>query len=374
MKIGITCYPTYGGSSTIASELGIELLNCGHEVHFICYDLPNKIKKSINQVNFHKVDVVSYPLFRFPPYTMALASKMYECMIKYKLDILHVHYAIPHSTSAYLAREMAGKCGTKIVTTLHGTDIRLLGLDPGYRDITRFSIEKSDGVTAVSRYLQQITLQQLNVSNHIEVIYNFVDTKKFIPHDNDNQKKKIKKITHISNFRPIKNIPHIIQTFYLIQQKISAKLQLVGDGPEKEKAERLVKTMKIEDKVDFLGARDDIENILVNSDLFLLLSESESFGLSVIEAMSCCVPVIATNAGGLPEIIKNNKNGFLVEIGDISKASEIAIKILTDDYLSKRVGEYSRKYVKENFSKEKIVAEYEKFYEKVLGQKTEVRR
>ncbi|MBI5416707.1 N-acetyl-alpha-D-glucosaminyl L-malate synthase BshA [Candidatus Poribacteria bacterium] len=366
MKIGITCYPTYGGSSTIASELGLELIKRGHEVHFICYDLPIKIKKSINHINFHKVDVVSYPLFRFPPYTLALASKMYECINTYKLDILHVHYAIPHSTSAYLAREMTGCKNTKIITTLHGTDIRLLGLDPSYRDITRFSIEKSDGITAVSEYLKEVTIQQLNVSSPIKVIYNFVDIDKFKSIENKSCKNKPKIITHISNFRPIKNLPHIIQSFFLIQQKIPARLQLVGDGPERHKAECLVKTLKIQNHVDFLGERDDIENILGISDLLLLLSESESFGLAAIEAMSAGVPVIATNVGGLPEIIKSGKNGYLVETGDISKTCELALKILKDNKLQNQMRTYARKFVKAKFSLDKIVSQYEQYYEEVF--------
>ncbi|MBI4652534.1 glycosyltransferase [Candidatus Desantisbacteria bacterium] len=297
MKIGITCYPTYGGSSTIACELGLELLNRGHEVYFICYDLPQRIKKSINKINFYKVDVVPYPLFKFPPYTMALASKMYECIKIHKLDILHVHYAIPHSTSAYLAREMAGKCNTKIITTLHGTDIRLLGMDP---------------------------------------------------------------------IRPIKNLPHIINTFFLIQKQIPAILLMVGDGPERHKAENLVKTMKIEKHVDFIGERDDIENILKNSDLLLLLSENESFGLVAIEAMSCGVPVIATNVGGLLEIIKSGKNGFLVEPGDIASAGNMALKILKNEKIQNKMRFFSRDFVEMHFSLAKIVTQYEDYYRKIL--------
>jgi N-acetyl-alpha-D-glucosaminyl L-malate synthase BshA len=357
MKIGITCYPTFGGSGILASELGRQLSK-NHDVHFICYAQPFRLEGA--GIPFHKVDVLAYPLFKFPPYTLALASKMLEVAQEEDLDILHVHYAVPHSTSAYLAKKLL-KDSIKVVTTLHGTDVQLVGLDPSYYSITKFSIEQADGVSAVSESLKNSTRQKFDIEKDIQVIYNFVDLSRYWTEDHE---KKV--VTHMSNFREVKRIPDVIDTFCKISALIPAELYLVGDGPETPLAEEMVKKCKIQDKTTFFGNVRSIEEILARTDVFLLPSGQESFGLAALEAMASSVPVIATKVGGLPEVIDHEENGFLCPLGDTQAMAEYAVELLRDDSYRKEIGRKARKKVEDRFTPEVIVPQYEHFYESVL--------
>ncbi len=318
MKIGIICYPTYGGSGVVATELGCYLSRRGHEVHFICHNLPARFNCWPN-THFHLVEVVSYPLFKFPPYTLALASKTAEVIEKFGLDLIHAHYAVPHATSAHLAQQIVGDTHTKIITTLHGTDIRLVGLEPSYYRATKHAIANNNGLTAVSHYLAEVTRQEFALKRRIEVIPNFVDNQRFSRKANPALRARYalpeeKIITHISNFRVLKRIPDILHSFALISHQIPAKLLLVGDGPELNHAIELTNSLGLHERVIFLHQLDKVENVLGLSDLFLLPSETESFGLAALEAMSCEVPVVTSRVGGLPEVIKEGENGFMVEL------------------------------------------------------------
>lgn len=359
MRIGITCYPTFGGSGVLASELGRELAK-KHDVHFICYAQPFRLEGT--SIPFHKVPVLAYPLFKFPPYTLALASKMLEVVKEEDLDILHVHYAIPHSTSAYLAKKLL-QDNIKIVTTLHGTDVQLVGLDPSYKSVTKFSIEESDGVTAVSQFLKDLTVNEFSISNDIRVVYNFVDPLLYrsTPHEE-------KVVTHVSNFRPLKRISDVIDTFCKISAVIPARLFLVGDGPDIPLAEELVKKCKLQDKTTFFGNVRSVEDILAKTDIFLLPSELESFGLSALEAMASSVPVIATKVGGLPEVIDHGENGFLCELGNTDEMAEYALDLLRDESYQKEIGRKAREKVEKCFTSGIIVPQYEKYYKEVLNQ------
>lgn len=358
MRIGITCYPTFGGSGVLASELGRELAK-NHDVHFICYAQPFRLENT--DIPFHKVSVLAYPLFKFPPYTLALASKMREIAQKEALEILHVHYAIPHSTSAYLAKKLLND-SVKVISTLHGTDVQLVGLDPSYKSITRFSIEKADGVTAVSEFLRKSTKEQFNITNDIAVIYNFVDPSRYWK-----QVHQEKIVTHVSNFREIKRIPDVIDTFCKITALEKAHLYLVGDGPEIPLAEELVKKCNLEDKTTFFGNVSSIEDILAKTDIFLLPSEMESFGLAALEAMAASVPVIATDVGGLPEVIDHKKNGFLCELGDTDMMAEYAVDLLRDESYCTTIGKKAREKVEKCFTPEIVVPQYEEYYSSILG-------
>ncbi|MGA1826210.1 MAG: N-acetyl-alpha-D-glucosaminyl L-malate synthase BshA [bacterium] len=372
MKIGIVCYPTYGGSGVVATELGRLLASKGHEIHFICYNLPVRLKSLKSEgITFHPVDVVSYPLFKFPPYTLALASKIVEVIQKYGLEIIHVHYAIPHTMAAYLALKMLRDYPARIVTTLHGTDISLIGMDPSYKNITRFSMESSHGITAVSYYLADVAKVEFEFNRPIKVIYNFVDTQKF------EKKKRIVKrekycandekiITHISNFRTVKRIPDVLEVFRNIQFKAPSILLMVGDGPETATAKRLTREMGLSAKVHFLKFVDSVQDILNITDVYLLPSEIESFGLTALEAMSCEVPVVAYRVGGLPEVIEDGACGFLVDKGDIESMAHSALMILKDDNLRRRLGERGRFLSVHHFSEQEKVAEYESYYQQVL--------
>jgi len=371
LKIGIICYPTYGGSGVVATELGCYLSRRGHEVHFICHNLPARFNCQPN-THFHLVEVVSYPLFKFPPYTLALASKTAEVIEKFGLDLIHAHYAVPHATSAHLAQQIVGDTHTKIITTLHGTDIRLVGLEPSYYRATKHAIANNNGLTAVSRYLAEVTRQEFALQRPIEVIPNFVDNQRFVRKANPalracyaSPEEKI--ITHISNFRAVKRIPDLLHAFALIVRKIPAKLLLVGAGPEINHAMLLVNKLKIHDKVVFLHLVHQVEDILGISDLFLLPSEMESFGLAALEAMSCEVPVVASRVGGLPEVIKEGENGFLVEVGEAEEIARCALTILQDEKLALQMGRKGRQIACEQFSPEKIIPHYEKYYQAVLN-------
>lgn len=357
MRIGITCYPTFGGSGVLASELGRELAR-KHDVHFICYAQPFRLEGS--DIPFHKVSVLAYPLFKFPPYTLALASKMLEVVQEEDLELLHVHYAIPHSTSAYLAKNLLQN-RIKVVTTLHGTDVQLVGLDPSYKSVTKFSIEQSDGVTAVSNFLKNLTVQEFSIEKDIRVIYNFVDCSRYRtePHEGNI-------ITHVSNFRELKRIPDVIDIFCKISALVPAKLYLVGDGPEIPLAEELVRKCNLEDRTTFFGNIRAVEDILAKTDIFLLPSELESFGLAALEAMASSVPVIASNVGGLPEVIDHEENGFLCELRDTEKMAEYAVELLRDESLKKEIGRRAREKVEKFFSSEIVVPEYEKYYKEIL--------
>jgi N-acetyl-alpha-D-glucosaminyl L-malate synthase BshA len=372
MKIGITCYPTYGGSGVIATELGKELALRGHEVHFISYALPFRLSHYIENIVFHEVEISNYPLFEFPLYSLSLASKMVEVAEFEKLDLLHVHYAIPHATSAYLAKEMMRKNrDLKIFTTLHGTDITLVGLEPSFLPLVKFSIEKSDGVTAVSRFLKEKTLTNYSCETEIQVIPNFVDTDLFKPHENGEFRNAIaphgeKLLVHTSNFRTVKRVPDTIRVFEKVQKEIPSKLILVGDGPDRSECERICRQLELCDKVKFLGKQDGLVEILSSSDLFLIPSQSESFGLAALEAMACGLPVISSSVGGLPELVKHNETGFIAEIGDVDRMAKYALELLTNEKKYKLFSENSRQRAVNKFDKSKVVPLYEEYYEHIL--------
>ncbi|MBN2318216.1 MAG: N-acetyl-alpha-D-glucosaminyl L-malate synthase BshA [Acidobacteria bacterium] len=371
MKIGITCYPTYGGSGIVATESGKELADRGHEIHFISYAPPLRLTGASANIQYHEVEVSNYPLFDHPPYTLALATKMAEIADTQGLDLLHCHYAIPHSVSAFLAKSMLEPLRLPVVTTLHGTDITLVGSDPSYLPITRFSIDQSDGVTAVSDFLKQETIRVLGAKNDIEVIYNFVNCEKYKPISDHPLReclapKNEKILIHVSNFRPVKRPADVVEVFVRVLKEIPSVLLMVGDGPERGNTERLVRNYGIGNHVHFSGKQDNIEEFIGISDLLLLPSETESFGLVALEAMACEVPVIATNVGGVPEVVRNGVDGFLTEPGDIEKMTDFALTILGDDSIRRRMGKSARETAKERFCSTKIIPMYESFYRKVL--------
>jgi len=373
MKIGITCYPTYGGSGVIATELGKALALKGHEIHFISYALPFRLANFVENVVFHEVEMSSYPLFEFPLYTLALASKMVEVAEYEKLDLFHVHYAIPHASSAFLAKEMLkDKIDIKIVTTLHGTDITLVGLEPSFLPLVKFSIEKSDGVTAVSRFLKEKTLTNYDIEKDIRVIPNFVDTEFFKPNSDCTFRKNIaaqgeKILVHTSNFRPVKRVPDTIKIFNIVQKEVPSKLILVGDGPDRSECERLARQLKLTDKVKFLGKQDGLVEILTASDVFLIPSQSESFGLAALEAMSCGIPVVSSSVGGLPELVGHNECGFIAEIGDIERMAKYVIDLLTNERKYKIFSNNARERTIKKFDTNKVVPLYEEFYKEILS-------
>jgi N-acetyl-alpha-D-glucosaminyl L-malate synthase BshA len=338
MRIAIVCYPTFGGSGVVATELGLELARRGHEIHFITYSQPVRLALLNPNVHYHEVNVPEYPLFHYQPYELALSSKLVDMVKLYKIEVLHVHYAIPHAYAGYMAKQMLKDEGIDIpmVTTLHGTDITLVGNHPFYKPAVTFSINKSDFVTSVSQSLKDDTLKLFNIKNEIQVIPNFIELDKIKKEDKSpcqrsvmaNDEERI--ITHISNFRKVKRIPDIISIFNKIQKEIPAKLMMVGEGPEKEKAEQLCRELGIQDKVIFFGNSNEIDTILCQTDLFLLPSKTESFGLVALEAMACGVPVISSNAGGLPEVNKDGFSGYLSEVGDVDSMANNALKILKD--------------------------------------------
>lgn len=367
-KIGITCYPTIGGSGVIATELGKLLANKGFEVHFITSSLPFRLDCVNPGIFYHEVEISQYPVFQYPPYDLALAAKMAEVIDREKLDILHVHYAMPHAICAILAKEMANH-NVKIVTTLHGTDITVLGVNQTFKRMITYGIEKSDAVTAVSHDLVKRTQAQLNVEKEIGVIYNFVNEVEYVKKDREFLKKDygIKKnekvIIHISNFRKVKRIEDVIVTFYKINLQIDSKLILVGDGPEQSSAIDLVASLGIEDKVLFLGRQKNISDLLSLSDLKILMSEQESFGLVILEAMACEVPSIGTNVGGIPEVIEHELNGYLVSLGDTDAAANYAVQLLSDEKLLKLFSRRALESAKSRFHSEEIVGQYIALYE-----------
>jgi N-acetyl-alpha-D-glucosaminyl L-malate synthase BshA len=374
MKIAIVCYPTFGGSGVVATELGLELARRGHEIHFITYSQPVRLALLNPNVHYHEVIVPEYPLFHFQPYELALSSKLVDMVKLHKIELLHVHYAIPHAYAGYMAKQMLKDEGIDIpmVTTLHGTDITLVGSHPFYKPAVTFSINKSDFVTSVSQSLKDDTLKLFNIKNEIQVIPNFIELDKnqydpTIPCQRSviaNENERI--ITHISNFRKVKRIPDIIKIFYKIQKEIPAKLMMVGDGPEKEKAEKLCRKYNIQDKVIFFGNSNEIDRILHLTDLFLLPSETESFGLAALEAMACGVPVISSNSGGLSEVNIEGVSGYLSDVGEVDEMAENALKILKDDTV---LAEFKKNalHVAEQFDIKNILPIYEDLYQKAIN-------
>ena len=377
MKIGITCYPTYGGSGVVATELGLELAQRDHEIHFISYAQPIRLRGAEPNIHYHEVEVSRYPLFDYPPYDLALATRMAEVAQLYDLDLLHVHYAIPHSVSAMLARQMLsdGPRGKRLpfVTTLHGTDITLVGLDRSYLPITRYSIEQSDGVTAISNYLRDRTKKVLDVKKGIEVIYNSVNCDVYSRHQANAA--EIRKeyvpngervLVHLSNFRPVKRLTDVIEIFDRVHKQVPSRLLLIGDGPDRSVAEWLAVQKGIHDDVLFLGKQDQIAEKLSIADIMVLPSELESFGLAALEAMACEVVPIATRAGGVPEVIDHGRTGYLADVGDVETMARYAIELLRDEKKMREMGKQARAVAMERFSSAKIVKQYEDYYRRVL--------
>ncbi|MFQ6066190.1 MAG: N-acetyl-alpha-D-glucosaminyl L-malate synthase BshA [bacterium] len=361
MKIGIVCYPTFGGSGVVACELGLSLAK-EHEVHFISYACPARLETDNCRISYHRVDIPPYPLFEYSPYTLALASKIVDVIEHHHLDIIHVHYVIPHGASAYLAKKaLAAK--TKIIVTLHGTDVYLLGLDPSYKPIVEFSMESSDSLTAVSEFLRNETQKKFRITRPITVIPNFVDPEKY----RRTSKDKEKTICHISNFRPLKRVADVVRIFGMIANDVNSKLYLIGEGPTRHPAQRLVEKLGLEEKVCFRGNLRDVSRILGKSDLFLLPSEQESFGLAALEAMSSEVPVVVTRVGGLPELVRHGKDGYLAEVGDLETMAEYCLKILTDESLAEKMGKQARMRVLEKFTTERVVPQYVSLYRRTLS-------
>lgn len=376
MKIAIVCYPTFGGSGVVATELGLELAKKGHEVHFITYSQPVRLALLSNNVHFHEVHVPEYPLFHYQPYELALSSKLVDTIKLYGIDLLHVHYAIPHAYAGYMAKKMLEDEGIKIpmITTLHGTDITLVGKHPFYKPAVTFSINKSDYVTSVSKSLSDDTYNLFDIKKDIHVIPNFIDLNKTkLAHEgpcqravmaNDNERI----LTHISNFRKVKRIEDVVRIFHEVQKQIPAKLMMVGEGPEKENAEYLCEQLGIQKKVIFFGNSNEIDKILCFSDLFLLPSETESFGLAALEAMACGVPVISSNSGGLPEVNFNGITGYLSNVGDVEDMSKNALKILENEAILNKFKLNAKESAKQ-FDIKKIVPVYEDLYYKALKEK-----
>jgi N-acetyl-alpha-D-glucosaminyl L-malate synthase BshA len=376
MKIGITCYPTYGGSGVVATELGIELAVRGHEIHFITYSQPFRLTGREANIHFHEVAVTNYPLFEHPPYDLALATRMAEVAEFYSLDLLHVHYAIPHSVSALLARQMLASRGHHLpfITTLHGTDITLVGLDHSYLPITRFGIEQSDGVTAISSYLRDRTRVAFGITSEIEVIRNFVNCDVYVrnPALVDAMRSRYaapgeRLLVHLSNFRPVKRIRDVVEVFARVARELPARLMLIGDGPDRSVAEYLAREHHIQDRVHFIGKQDNVNELLPLADLMLMPSEMESFGLAALEAMACGVPTIATDVGGVPELIDDGRNGLLFKVGDVDSMAAAAIALMRDETRLRQMSEAGRKTAQDHFCASRVIPLYEEYYDRVVS-------
>lgn len=370
MKIGIACYPTYGGSGVLATELGVGLAENGHEIHFLSYEPPIRLAGFHGNVIYHEVGVRDYPLFKYPPYALALATKMVEVAEEHGLDLIHVHYAVPHAVSAFLAKQMTSRRDMKIVSTLHGTDITIVGNDPSYRRVIRFSLEQCDGVTAVSRYLEEETRTAIGTDVPIEVIPNFVDLRRFAV-EPCSEAKSLKEpgeklVVHVSNFRAVKRVPDLVIAFSRVSRDLNAKLLLVGDGPDRGAAAGLVRELGISDRVTFLGPQDSVESILPCADVFALPSMYESFGLAALEAMACGTPVVASNAGGIPEVVEHDVTGALAPVGDVDALARALEHVLGDDERCKRMGVAARARAERLYSLDKILPHYEAFYGRVM--------
>ncbi len=375
VNIGITCYPTYGGSGIVATELGLELANRGHQVHFITYSNPIRLDPGIPRIHYHEVEVSNYPLFQYPPYCLALASRMMEVAEAYDLDLLHVHYAIPHSIAAMLAQQMmAPQRRLPFITTLHGTDITLVGADPSYFPITKFSIEKSDGVTSISQDLKRQTIEVFGVTNEIRVIRNFINCDLYRPLADRTGAAAYalngeKLLIHVSNFRPVKRVLDCIRILAEVRKHTPAHLLMVGDGPDRGPAEHLARDLKLASHVTFLGKQNHVERIIPLAHVLLMPSEMESFGLVALEAMACGVAPVATRVGGVPELIHHGENGFMEPVGDIPAQAARVVELLTDGGLHQRVTAAGRRRAKEEFSTEEIIPQYERYYEDVISRR-----
>lgn len=373
LRIGVTCYPSWGGSGIVATELGISLADLGHEIHFITQSMPIRLKRYSEKVFFHEVETHDYPVFLHTPYTISLTAKMSEVASSYKLDLLHVHYAIPHAVSAYLATQMMRDTGLKSIVTLHGTDITLVGVEPAFYRVTKFAIENVDAVTAVSEFLSRKTKDSFDTDTEIEVIPNFVDAERFAPVRNEETRKRFaphceKVIAHASNFRPVKNVKNVIEVFDRVRRITPSCLLMIGDGPERVLAEQQVRSLGIEKQVNFLGNQENMEDLLSIADVFLLPSKHEGFGLAALEAMSTETPVVATNVGGLAEVIEDGKSGFLNDPADVDGMTDIVARLLADEALRSEIGSSARETVLSRFTKEKIVKRYEDLYLRLCGE------
>lgn len=376
MKIGIVCYPTYGGSGVVATELGLGLAGIGHEIHFITYRRPVRLAHFHENIFYHEVDNEDYPLFEYPPYDTALASKIVDVVKYYKLDLLHVHYAIPHAAVAYMAKKILISQGRylPVITTLHGTDITLVGNNGAFAPVVEFSINKSDGVTAVSQSLKEDTLRLFNIQREIKVIYNFIDFERFKKVDKSHFKKIIapdgeRILVHTSNFRRVKRVEDVIRIFKIVREQVPSKLLMIGDGPERQHAERLCREIDLFSDVRFLGKQDAIEELLSISDLFIMPSESESFGLAALEAMACEVPVVSSNGGGLPEVNIHGVTGYLSDPGNVQEMAHFAIKLLQDEEKLTLFRENALQQAKK-FDIENVLPQYEAYYESVMAGST----
>lgn len=376
MKIGLVCYPTHGGSGVIATELGKQLSQKGHQIHFFSYQVPFRLDQFYPNIYFHEVEVPTYPLFKYAPYSFSLASKIADVSEENEIDIIHAHYAIPHSVCGNLARDMLhhrGNSAPRVVTTLHGTDITLVGNHPSFFPITRYGMEHSDALTCVSKSLAHDTQATFEINKDIETIYNFVDLNEYKPGNKDMEMKKMfapngeKLLIHISNFRPVKRVTDVVKIFAKVRESIPSKLLMIGDGVEKSKAEALAKTLQVEDHIFFLGKQDMVKNLLATADLVLLPSEKESFGLVALEAMACEVPVVASRVGGLPEVISDGHVGYLAPVGEIAQMADKAITILQDDAVIAKMGKNGRDMVNRYFNAENVVAQYEALYHNTLA-------
>jgi N-acetyl-alpha-D-glucosaminyl L-malate synthase BshA len=371
MKIGIVCYPVKGGSGVVASELGLALSASGIEVHFFSYALPFRLTGFDAHFIFHEVEVTSYPLFKYPPYTLSLAARLAEESKRVGLDIIHVHYAIPHAISGFLAKQILGAGAPKLITTLHGTDITLVGQHPSFYAVTKFSMEASDALTTVSKYISDRTRESFGIDKHIEVIPNFVDVARFKPDQKGCDRSEFaspneKIIMHMSNYRVVKNADDVIRIFDIVNKRLPSRLILVGDGPEAPNALSLADSLGLKDRVIFLGGQDMVESVLCKADLFLLPSASEAFGLAALEAMACGVPVVGSIVGGLPELVTNGEVGYLEPIGDVGAMARRTLDILSDETLHRKMSKKAREIAVEKFNTEKIVGQYKDFYRRVL--------
>lgn len=373
MKIGISCYPVYGGSGVVATELGMELARRGHEVHFITYAMPFRLSSFVENVFYHEVEVPSYPLFDHPPYSLALTVAMHNTAVQRNLDLIHAHYAVPHATSAWMAKEMVGRDGFCVVTTLHGTDITLIGQDPSYQSITQFSIQRSDGITAVSEYLRRETVEHFDVSaDRIEVIPNFVDLELYKRDGHPCHRARLSEsgeaiVMHISNFRAVKRVDDAVRVFARVSRRLPARLVLIGDGPERGRVQQAAEEESVADRVTFLGKQESVAELLSCADLFLLPSATESFGLVALEAMACGVPVVASAVGGLPEVVPHGAAGYLAPVGAVDEMAERAVEILKDKEKWRSMSAAARAAA-ERYSTDAVVPMYERYYERVMGQ------
>jgi N-acetyl-alpha-D-glucosaminyl L-malate synthase BshA len=368
VRIGISCYPTYGGSGVVASELALAMAAAGDEVHVVSYARPPRLAGEHDRLHFHEVRVLEYPLFEYPPYSLALATKMVEVAKSRGLDVLHVHYAVPNAVSAVLARQMLAPVPLPVVTTLHGTDVTLIGNDPSYLETTRFGVLESDAVTAVSEWLRLKTLEQLGIDREIAVIPNFIDPARYRA-DEEQTMGAERLLVHVSNFRRVKRTGDVVAIFAKVAERLPARLLMVGDGPERAHAEERVRACGLEGRVDWLGNQDQVEDILRRADLFLLPSRQESFGLAALEALACGVPVIGTRAGGLPEVVIDGSCGVLREVGDVEGMAAAAVRLLEDEALHRRFARAGRRWAVERFDRARIVEQYRAVYERAVARR-----